>query len=390
MNKVFTLLLLSVLTAACSKQAPQARPNLVQKGEAAPQLALSGIINAPVAELKSLEELKGKVVVLEFWATWCEPCVANVPHFNDLAEKFKDKPAVFIAITDEAASDVSEFLKRTPIKGWVAPGAPAAVFKAYRVFGRPHTVLIGRDSKVSAITYPTEVTEDVINAMLAGQAPPIKGLQGNIRDVENSAAAAIAEFYIGEPESRNTTSDYGPGYYTAHNLALADALGYFYREAEKIDASQTVSDRLKKRYDMRARLPRERLGELRDLFSTGVEKALGLKLQTVKKDMQVYLLKPASGGVKGFSSTKALKSAVSVDGVDFKTENMPVDLLCDMLKKKLDLPLLDETGLKGYYDYAFQTGTRDPAGINSALINQLGLRLQKTNRKITVLEVREQ
>ena len=387
MKKFFSLLLPVVLAAACSKPAPQARPDLARKGEPAPQLALSGILNAPVSELKNLEELKDKVVVLDFWATWCEPCVENIPRYNDLVEKFKDKAVVFIAVTDESGGDVSEFLTRTRIKGWVAPGASAAVFKAYRVYGRPYTVLIGRDSKVAAIASPAEVTEEALNAMLAGQVPSTENLR-NISGIRNSTAAVIAEFYIGEPESLNMTADYGPGYYAGHNLALADALVYFYRDAVKIDASPAILLALKKRYEMRARLPALRAGELRDFFSGGVEKALGLKLITVRKDMQVYLLKPAPGGVKGFNKPKTLKSAVPPAGDEFRTEKAPVGLLCGMLKDRLDLPLLDETGLKGYYDYVFQTDARDPAGINSGLISQLGLRLQKATRKVVVLEVR--
>ena len=183
-KKAVAVLLLAGLAAACSKPEPQARPDFARKGEPAPQLFLSGLLNAPVSELKSLEELKDKVVVLEFWATWCEACVDNIPRFNDLAGKFKDKPVVFIAVTDEAGDEVAEFLRRTPIKGWVAPGATAAVFKAYRVYGRPHTVLIGRDSKVAAITSPGQVTEEALSALLAGQTPYAAGLQENIPGVK--------------------------------------------------------------------------------------------------------------------------------------------------------------------------------------------------------------
>ena len=171
-----------LVAAACSKPAPQARPDLVSKGGPAPQLALSGLLNAPVRELKSLEELKDKVVVLEFWATWCEPCVESIPHLNALAEKFRDKPVVFIAVTDETSADVSEFMKRTPVKSWVAPDAPASAFRSYRVFGLPHTVLIGRDLKVAAVTYPTQVTEAVINDMLDGRPPSGEGFSGAAAD----------------------------------------------------------------------------------------------------------------------------------------------------------------------------------------------------------------
>ena len=46
-----------------------------------------------------LDSLKGKVVVLEFWTTWCGPCVAAIPHLNELSEKYADKPVQFIAIS---------------------------------------------------------------------------------------------------------------------------------------------------------------------------------------------------------------------------------------------------------------------------------------------------
>lgn len=180
--KLAALALSGALAAACAEPASQARPEFVRKGEPAPGLALSGLINSPLKEFQSLEELAGKVIVLDFWATWCEPCVENIPRFNALAEKFRGKSVVFIAVTDEAGGDVSGFLRRTPIKGWVAPGAPAAVFRAYRVYARPHTVLIGRDSRVAAVTSPVMVTEEMITALLSGRTPSAPDLPGRAAD----------------------------------------------------------------------------------------------------------------------------------------------------------------------------------------------------------------
>ena len=387
MKKLSTLLLLAAL-AACSKPAPQARPDLARKDEPAPRLALTGLLNAPVKELKNIEELKGKVVILEFWATWSEPCVESLPRLNALAEKYKDKPVVFISITDETGEKIKEFLKTTPVKGWVAPEAPAAVFKAYRVFARPHTVIIGRDSIVAAVTFPDKVTEAALNSLLAGNVPSLGGPAGDDGAVAASSSAALAEFYIGQPAGRETASAFGEGYYAGHNFSLLMALEKMYPEAEKIDIMGQAKPDLDGHYDFRVRLPKEKAAGLRDFFAVGMERALGIKLRMVRKEVPVYVLKLAPGGLKRFKRSEALKSSTRLDGDEFKAEKMPVSMLCRLLKDRVDLPVLDETGVKGLYDYTFRTGPRDLAGINSQLIDQLGLKLQKATRRVAVLEVR--
>ena len=395
MKKIFTLLLAAAL-AACSKPAPQARPDLARKGELAPRLALTGLLNAPFAELKSIEELKGKVVILEFWATWCEPCVDNIPRLNALAEKYKDKPVVFISITDEPGDKIAEFMKTTALKGWVAPDTPAAVFKAYRVFGRPHTVVIGRDSKVAAVTYPDQVTDAALNSLLAGNVPSFGGPAGDDGAMAASSAAALAEFYIGRPAGKEMTSVFWEGYYAGNNYSLRMALDNMYPEAKKIEFMGTAKPDLDSHYDFRVRLPKEKAAGLKDFFAAGLERALGIKLKMVGKDVSVYVLKLAPGGLKRFKKSEALKSSARMEGDEFKAERMPVSMLCSLLKDHVDLPVIDETGVKGFYDYTFRTGPRigvrgrprDLAGINSDLIDQFGLKLQKATRRITVLEVR--
>jgi thiol-disulfide isomerase/thioredoxin len=65
-------------------------------GDVPPPLTLSKTMQGPPTQDLSWDKLKGKVVVLEFWATWCGPCIKAMPHLNDLVEQFKNKPVVFI------------------------------------------------------------------------------------------------------------------------------------------------------------------------------------------------------------------------------------------------------------------------------------------------------
>lgn len=82
--------------------------------------------NAPEIESTTLDgkkaklsDLRGKVVVLDFWATWCGPCRAMIPHERELVERLKDKPFVFVSISADAEKDtLTKFLDKTPMP-WV-------------------------------------------------------------------------------------------------------------------------------------------------------------------------------------------------------------------------------------------------------------------------------
>lgn len=65
------------------------------QGKPAPALSVRNWLNTKPL---STADLKGKIVVLDFWATWCGPCLAAVPHTNELQKKYADQGVVFIAI----------------------------------------------------------------------------------------------------------------------------------------------------------------------------------------------------------------------------------------------------------------------------------------------------
>ncbi len=99
-------------------------------GEKPPPLGLERLLEAPAGAKANWAALKGKVVVLEFWATWCGPCVAAIPHLNELADQFKGKPVQFIAITDEDEKTIGSFLKKKPIRARVGLDTDKSMFKA--------------------------------------------------------------------------------------------------------------------------------------------------------------------------------------------------------------------------------------------------------------------
>ena len=74
----------------------------VEAGKPAPSLNLTQILQAAAGGSASWDAFRGKATVLEFWATWCGPCVEAIPHWNKLVERFQDRPIRFLSITDES------------------------------------------------------------------------------------------------------------------------------------------------------------------------------------------------------------------------------------------------------------------------------------------------
>lgn len=69
----------------------------------------------------NLENLRGKVIVINLWGTFCEPCVQEMPKLNALVEKYEDKPVVFLAPAVDAKEALNNFLQKHPFSYQVLP-----------------------------------------------------------------------------------------------------------------------------------------------------------------------------------------------------------------------------------------------------------------------------
>ncbi len=95
----------------------------------------------------TLSELKGKVVLLDFWATWCGPCRAAMPHIAALYEENKSRGLEVLGLTDEDEKRVRPFLAKTPVPYTIGVRA-GDVNSRYEVSSLPTVVVIGRDGRV--------------------------------------------------------------------------------------------------------------------------------------------------------------------------------------------------------------------------------------------------
>ena len=132
-------LALLLVAVACFASSPSAKELKPWTGGATPALALKDLQGRD----HRLEDYKGQVVVLNFWATWCEPCREEMPSMQRLKEKMAGAPFALLAVNyAEGNARVEAFLQKVPVDFVILLDRDAAVAKRWQARVLPYTVVI--------------------------------------------------------------------------------------------------------------------------------------------------------------------------------------------------------------------------------------------------------
>lgn len=397
-------------------------------GDRVPPVVLSGLINGDGLSGKDLSVFKGKLLMIDFWATWCGPCVAMMPKMDSLQEVYRGK-VQFLPVAYQHKTEVETFLAKLERQKGHKEKLP--VITGDTLLGKlfphsvlPHLVWIGADGVVKAITDQDALSGTVIERLLKGKDAGVRMKKDEVMTYDRGARLFSANDGS-EPGVSFAISGYkegvGRGFYndtmipgnggdrrmTARNNTLPELYRLAYSKQKKetvlelTDTSMVSAEKLHgdsfldwlkqgHAFCMELVLPdsaradaynilRKRLDGYFSAYSASLEKRRVKCLALVRTSTADKL--KSSGG----------KPAVVQDAFGAKFENCYLRVFLSRMQLPLQfnpLPLVDETGYTGKADIELSGDLSDLAELNSELA-KYDLRFEEKPADIEMLVIRD-
>lgn len=359
----------------------------LEVGKPAPQLHIADIVQPATGDQVDLASLRGRVVVLEFWATWCGPCVAAIPHLNELATRLADEPVTFLAITGEDPAKVAAFTAQRPMKAIVAIDAERKTQTAYEATAIPRTVLIDARGNVAAITHPTAVTERTIRAMLDGNPPDLlvpditdEGRRGTERDADPLFEVSIvphtgsAGLWVDSDDALRSAGQ-------PLDVILANIWGV--PRSRILDPDGLLpGDAL----DVRVQVPAKARALRNTLLEQAIEVTFALDIEEAEEELDVLVLTMPDGPGPGLRHSEGRGSVSSAHRL-LLSDGAPLMTLANMLEPYVGRPIVCDVDDPRMFSFRFSWDADSPESVIESAANQLGFRLTPARRSLRVLQI---
>ena len=141
--------------------------------------------------------LKDKFIVIDFWATWCAPCLASMAHMNTLVEENKTRNnLVFLAMSDEKKEKVSPILLRVPFKASVVTDTTRQTQYNFGITFIPNCIIVDDKGFVRWTGDPEQLTNDIIQTILAGKSSDVVNNEQVISEHSRKQYDSIKQKYL--------------------------------------------------------------------------------------------------------------------------------------------------------------------------------------------------
>lgn len=362
--KTFTFFFVIVITL----------PNLsaqeiIKVGDKAPKLNITDWVqNVPIDT-----SLEGKFLVLDFWATWCGPCIKAVPHLNELQAQFNNnKKVIFISMSDEKPEKIAQTLKRVKFNSSVVSDQNKTTHKNLDVHDIPVTFLIDDNGFIRWMGSPEELDDLKLKAFLSGKpveskAPiteivAIDTLKGKEKPQtkESSLTKALAllkdknnlyTFQVvtsAKNDDKFSMNVLAQGKYIHFGVTLQTTFASLLNVSEnKVMIPSSLQDKLVNiiYVNPSTKLKETAIADLKE----NLLKSFNLKMRSEAKLVDVYTVRVKDAKKLDFADAEMSSDSDAGDSQVYSNQSMGHVL--NSLEKFTKLILIDETGLSGRYDF---------------------------------------
>lgn len=347
MRKILTIIGIVCAFAVHTYAQEGAVSESVQLGSLVPDFDINILTKDGTAK-KNIKDYRGKVVILEFWATFCGPCFPAMDHLAILHKKFPNDLEV-INVTDEERWKVVNFLKKRPTSMPIAIDIDKSINQLFYHQLMPHTIIIDPQGYIKAITSPEEVTEEVIYLAKSGAILAVKTKAEFATKTENATAMTVVQaedksFYKvavsaqkeGVQSQINKKSDFEYEFINCTIPLMYQVLYQTTRPNPNDRACLEVSEQTKylleekQQYCLTIKVPEAMKHRLGEIGMKNLEDIFGLKAKNENRTRKVYAL----------STNKDTTITASNIGMDMPLKDF-LKLLWDT--KVVDMPVVNES-----------------------------------------------
>jgi uncharacterized protein (TIGR03435 family) len=393
-------ILIIILSAFCFEASAQSS---IKTGDAMPAIVLKPVINAPVAQVNLTAAMKPRFYILNFWGTWCSPCIPEMDNLAKL-QKANEGRVQIIGVSNDPVDRLRKYLAKKPSTLWLASDTSFYLYKAFGFAYVGQAAIINNRHQVVALVQTDSVNQQLINNLINGK--PIKSSAeinqlsiADNKDVFGVDSTMSESFTI----RGNMAGQQTMGRHYLNQPYLGRRVSYMnvcaellYKDAFDITSSKQVIyevdekavcdfDNKASRYCLDLLVKPEDKDSLYSILQKKLLTSLPIKARLSEKLIPVYVLKANPAQKQAFSTSTQNKTSYSFNGNGYDGVAVTVeDFAKNYLSNEFDLPVVDETGLSGKYDIKTTVDLRTKEGIMQS-VNKLGLVLSKAERKIKVL-----
>jgi len=387
---------LSILMVALCTVA-KAQP-LLKTGDLFPDMIIRNIINAPVKELEARKPTT-KFTILNFWGTWCSPCL---PEMDSLAKlQASNGPRIqVIAISNEPVDRLRKYLQRKPSGIWLASDTASWLYGQFGFNYVGQSAILDQQHRVVALVRTDSINQQLIDKLVRKETIRSSAETGNTMDVEADPFAVDSTLGfqltwsgyrkgVGSMSKTYLKTSFEGRRRTYFNVCASNIL----RDIYKVSSKQVLYEVPEKSicnwddkntlYCFDLLVKPSQKDSLYIIMEQVLGKLLPIKYRLEKKDMPVYVLRRLPEGFAWQASSAAI-SEYSFSGRGFKGTGIVMKTFVDYIANELQLPVIDETGLTGKYDITTENVMRTTEDMLAAL-KKMGLAVEKTNRQLDAL-----
>lgn len=397
MNIIMRVILTACLMA--SFFLPAAQP-VLKTGDLFPAMLIRNIINAPVREF-DVQRRNKKLLILNFWGTWCSPCLPEMDSLSRLQAKYKNLVQV-IGISDEPVLRLKRYLQRRPSSVWLASDTSSNLYLQFGFNYVGQSAVIDRSNRIVALVRTDSINQSLIDRLLHGQEISSSAETGG-----NKTLAGTDPFAVDSTVAFQVTwSAYRPGLTSMRKTYLKTSfegrrLTYYnvcmtnmYQDAYRVTNKQVMYEVPEKtlcNWDDKSTLycldlvvKPEQKDSLLIILRQMLTKLAPVKVRVEKQVISVYVLRRLPGAPEWLRS--AAPESFSFSGQGFEGKGITLNPFIDYVSNELELPVIDETGLSGRYDVVTENVLRTKEDIANAL-KKLGLVAERTSREMQVIVI---